>query len=593
MRSSRTTLSRTDPLKRVLDRQALRRLAGATSFERGNAYLATGQVRGLAAHDGSIEARVLGTRPYNVRLWVESGGLEYSCTCPVGSDGAFCKHCVAVGLGWLGRAPESVPTKRAAKPAVTMDDARIYLEAQDKAALVTFIVDQARDDERVRQRLLLQAAKKRPEGLDLTSYRAALDRAIETDGFVDYDSMHDYARRVEETIDAVEELLKEGHAAEVIELSEHALTAVEEALNSADDSDGCMRDILGRLQELHHAACRKAKPDPEALARRLFEWQLRTDWETFWGAAETYASILGEKGLAAYRRLAQAEWARVPALPPGCDDLEKYGRRFRITHIVETLARQTGDVEAVVAVMKRDLSSPYAYLRIAETYEQARKHDLALDWAELGLEAFPRRPDPRLREFVATQYHRRKRHDEAMELVWAEFEESPTLNQYQNIKNHASRINQWPVWRDKALSYLRERIAKAKSGAERNRWWLTARADHSELVRVFLWEKDIEAAWHEAKSGGCSGDLWLQIAAKREKDHPEDALAVYQQQIEPTLARTNNEAYGEAIGLLRKIHGLLARPGREAEFRRYLESVRVRFKAKRNFLKLLERATWF
>ena len=283
----------------------------------------------------------------------------------------------------------------------------------------------------------------------------------------------------------------------------------------------------------------------------------------------------------------------IATLAPGGDDPEKYGRRFRITHIVETLARQTGDVEAVVAVMKRDLSSPYAYLQIAETYEQARRHDLALDWAERGLKAFSRRPDPRLREFVAVQYHRRKRHDEAMALVWVEFEESPTLDQYQNLKNHASRIDQWPVWRDKALSCLRERIAKAKSGAEKNRWGLTAKAEHSELVRVFLWEKDIEAAWHEAKSGGCSRDLWLQIAAKREKDHPEDALAVYQQQIEPTLARTNNEAYREAIGLLRKGRGLLAQLGREAEFRRYLELVRVRFKAKRNFVKLLERAKWF
>jgi tetratricopeptide (TPR) repeat protein len=235
------------------------------------------------------------------------------------------------------------------------------------------------------------------------------------------------------------------------------------------------------------------------------------------GAAETYASILGKKGLAAYRRLAEAEWARVPVLSPGRDGPEKYGKRFRITCIVEALARQTGDVEAVVAVKKRDLSSPYAYLQIAEAYEQAGKHDLALDWAERGLRAFPRRPDPRLHEFLAAQYHRRKRHDEAMALVWAEFAENPTLDQYQNIKSHATRIDQWPVWRDKALSRLREQIERAGRDAEKNRWGPTARPGHSELVRVFLWEKNIEAAWREAKSGGCSGNLWLQLAAKREK----------------------------------------------------------------------------
>lgn len=111
-----------------------------------------------------------------------------------------------------------------------------------------------------------------------------------------------------------------------------------------------MGGILERLQDLHHKAYKKAKPDPEALARRLFEWELRTDYDTFYGAAETYADVLGERGLAVYRKLAEAEWAKVPARGPGREHPEKYGKRFRITHIVETLARQTGDMEAVVAI---------------------------------------------------------------------------------------------------------------------------------------------------------------------------------------------------------------------------------------------------
>src|SRR5262245_65949612 len=96
--------------------------------------------------------------------------------------------------------------------------------------------------------------------------------------------------------------------------------------------------------------------------------------------------------------LAEAEWAKVPALRPGEDDSEKYGKRFRMTHIMETLARRTGDMEAVVAVKKRDLSLAYHYLQIAETYKNARKHDLALEWAERGVKAFPKRTDSRLRE---------------------------------------------------------------------------------------------------------------------------------------------------------------------------------------------------
>lgn len=473
-----------------------------------------------------------------------------------------------------------------------MNDVRSYLGDLDKTALIDLVLEHASKDEQLQQRLLMQAAKKTPKGLDLGTYRTAIDRAVHGADFVGYHEVYDYARRIEDTVDSVEVLLKEGLAREVIELAEHALAAVESALDSVDDSDGYMGGILERLQELHHAACVKAKPDPEALAKRLFAWELRTDWDTFYGAAEKYARVLGEQGLAMYRRLAEEEWARIPALSRGRDDPHKYGKRFRITHIVETLARQTGDVEAVVAVKKRDLSLPYSYLQIAETYKQAGQHDLALDWAERGLKAFPERPDSRLREFLAAEYHRRKRHDDAMALVWAEFTGRPNLEQYRHLKNHADRIGRWPAWREKALLRMRETIAAAKRAAEKNRWSLTRRVDHSQLVRVFLSEKKVEAAWNEATSGGCSNELWLELAAKREQSHPEDALEIYKRQIEHTVARTSNEAYRDAIGLLRKVNTLLVQLERESEFAEHLQSVRARFKMKRNFIKRVDRAKW-
>ncbi|MBI4540724.1 MAG: SWIM zinc finger family protein [Gemmatimonadetes bacterium] len=523
----------------------------------------------------------------------EDGEVQYSCTCPVGREGAFCKHCVAVALAWLdqGRSDRAVG-KKVGKPAVTMDDVRAYLAGQDKNVVVDMLMDQAGDDDRLRQRLLMNAAKKSPKGLDLATYRRVIDDAMDSGGFVDYQGAYDYASGIEEAIDSIEELLREGHASEVIDLTEHALEAVEGAMGSVDDSDGHMGGILERLQEIHLTACKEVKPDAEALAKRIFTWELRTEWDTFYGAAETYAGVLGETGLAVYRKLAEAEWANVPSLGPGRDDAEKYGKRFRITHIMETLARQIGDVEAVVAVKKRDLSSAYAYLQIAETYKTARKHDLALEWAERGVKAFPKRTDSRLREFLANEYHRRKRHDEAMALVWAEFVESPTLEEYRNLKSNAGKTGQWEAWRSKALDLLRQSIASAKRDTRGDRWPWSRRSDHTELVRVFLWEKDVEAAWREANEGGCSNDLWMELAAKRERDHPEDALPVYQRQIEPTLNRKNNEAYREAVALLRKVHELMMRLGRQSEFARYLEAVRAAHKPKRNFMKLLEQAKW-
>src|SRR3989337_428474 len=84
-----------------LDTNTLRRLAGPRSFERGESYFEDGRVGSLVEDKGKITAFVHGSSKYRVKLWNEDGNLEYECSCPVGQDGDFCKHCVAVGLTWL------------------------------------------------------------------------------------------------------------------------------------------------------------------------------------------------------------------------------------------------------------------------------------------------------------------------------------------------------------------------------------------------------------------------------------------------------------------------------------------------------------
>ena len=39
-----------------------------------------------------------GSATYKVQLWMNDGELEFACSCPVGPDGMFCKHAVAVAL---------------------------------------------------------------------------------------------------------------------------------------------------------------------------------------------------------------------------------------------------------------------------------------------------------------------------------------------------------------------------------------------------------------------------------------------------------------------------------------------------------------
>ena len=496
--------------------------------------------------------------------------------------------------GWPGsrRALRRLPKTRKADKPVTLKDVGAWLGRQEKDALVELILEHARQDDRLAQKLFLKAARQGRKGLNVATYRRAIDEAVALDDFVDYHGAYDYAEGIGEVVESLRGLLKDGHAAEVTELAEYALGEVEGAMGSVDDSDGYLGGVLEDLQKLHLESCRKAAPDPGALAKRLFEWELRTDFDTFFGAAKTYAGVLGEEGLAAYRRLAQAEWAKVPALKSGSRGDDRYGRRFRITHIMETLARQSGDFDELVGVVSRDLSEPHDFLRLAEACKEAGRDDQALEWAEKGLKAFPDRTDPRLREFLAKEYQRLGRRGEAAALAWANFADHPHLDAYKDLKRHAGGAGEWPTWRDKAHAFLRERATAAKREAAKGRWNWAAGTDHSTLVEVLLWERKVDDAWREAKAGGCSGDLWMTLAAKREKTHPEDALVVYQSRIDPIVELKKNPAYEEAFGLLEKIRGLLLQLGRGPDFDRYLAMVRVKHKPKRNFMKLLDGARW-
>ena len=101
-----------------------------------------------------------------------------------------------------------------------------------------------------------------------------------------------------------------------------------------------------------------------------------------------------------------------------------------------------------------------------------------------------------------------------------------------------------------------------------------------------------EAAWREAQSGGCSEELWLALAKRREKTHPEDSIRIYQAHIDSLLRQTGDRVYREAIGTLETIRGLLVGSGREAAFRSLLAELRATQKRKRNLIKMLDRKGW-
>ena len=577
-------------LTRLLTLDRIRQLAGTTSFQRGQAYCERGQVRSLVVHGDTLTASVDGTENYTIKLEAKNGELAHRCSCPVGGDGAFCKHCVAVALAWLENKPDrkSAEKSSGSTPLVTLDDLRPWLLDQPPATLAGFLLETAERDERLREKLLRAAARATAKGIDLSAYKKSIDRASRADGCVDYYGAGGYADGVREAVEPLRELLADtpDQAEAVIGLVEHTLERVEDALESADDSDGEIGTLLSELQELHLAACKVARPDPEELATRLFAWEMHHHWDVFYNAAATYADILGAAGLTTYRRLSEAAWKKLPTLKSG--EREEYsGGRFRLTSIMEALARTSGDVDALVAIKAKNLSSPYHYLAIAEIYRDAKRPDDALDWAERGLKAFPKTDDMRLLEFLADEYHRQKRPDEALALIWRPFETNfPSLSDYQRLKQHATRAEAWPQWRERVLTSLRQRIAKEAGGKSGRADPWQGHGARATLVQIFLWEKDVDAAWATGHGHPLGRDLALELAAAREKTHPAEVIPIYLREIAALIDHKSNRSYEEAVRRLKQIKVLYLRLTLADEWVATLTRLRAQHKAKRNFIAL-------
>jgi len=572
-------------LSDVLDEDLLLEWAGDRYFDRGVRYHEQGRVSSLAQYGEQITAQVQGTESYQVNLWLENGELRFRCTCPVGMDGLFCKHCVATALAWIEKPPpyqasEAAPTRQG----TALEDVEHYLAQQDREYLVRMIMERLLEDAQWRDQLVLRVAARRQEGVDIPTIRRMMQNAIVTGGYVDYDEAYEYFEGIQHVLHSLEELLDEGYSTEVMELTEEAAALLEGAIEQIDDSAGYMTLIIDKVSDLHLQACTLARPNPRLLAQRLFQLELNDHYGIFSNTVDIYADILGEEGLQTFNDQVDVEWAQLPDLGSG-DRYALNNRHYTLSRMKEALVQRTGNVDEIVQVIAKDLSHPNRYLRIAELYREHGQPDQALTWAERGIDAFPDYRPVGLQDFLIAEYEQRGRLEDAVELIWKDFARSPSLPAYQKLKAQAEKNDTWPQRRVQALHEIRTRSQAPNRPRPATAFYGIG---YSLLVEIFLWEGEDEMAWEAAQEGNCHPQLWMKLADRRAKTHPEDALSIYIPAIEPLINQTNNESYAQAVALLQKVQPLMETLNRTDKFRDLLHHLKVTYKRKRNFIKLLQ-----
>jgi uncharacterized Zn finger protein len=112
------------------------------------------------------------------------------------------------------------------------------------------------------------------------------------------------------------------------------------------------------------------------------------------------------------------------------------------------------------------------------------------------------------------------------------------------------------------------------------------------LVRILLWEGNVDQAWHEAQQGGCTASLWEELAQQRAEAHPEDAITAYQRVLQTLLTQTGEQTYDRIVGLLSAMRPLLIRVGRGNAFTEYVAAICKEQRRKRNLMRRLDEQGW-
>jgi hypothetical protein len=476
-----------------------------------------------------------------------------------------------------------------------------YLAELATDRLVELVMSQAEQDEELRAQLLLEAASAGGGPLDVSSYRRSFSEALRSGSANRRDHARtsgQWARALMGVVSQIGDLLPD-HAAAVIDITEYALGRVDVTMSRVDDSSGWFSQITAELENLHHQACEIARPDPVALARRLFALDVDSEWDILYDAPNRYADVLGDDGLAELKRLAGERWDSL-------SDSERASAErghFHLVKMREHLAKAAGDVDGRVEVLAQDLSYPYDYVEIAQVLIEAGGGEAALAWAERGLAAFEdsdhrMRDDSRLDDFALAGWSERGRSAEVDELVWRRFSDVPNLERYQRLKRWTRESGTWAEYEPRAIELLEERGAlNAAAVANRptpiNRYVearLPAPTTHDDLIAVLVWEGRPSEAWVVADEHGASLSVWMELAEASETDRPLDAARAYARDVEAQVDRKKTWTYERAVERVAHIRTLHERGGDAGGSQTYLTDLRHRHRQKTKFISLLDEA---
>ena len=405
------------------------------------------------------------------------------------------------------------------------DKQRVFLAGVSREMLAEWVAALAKELPDVQRRLDLFAARNSDSDSAALTYRATILTLSKSRNRNPQKRAREARINFENMVKSLTADFKAGRLALVLDVVPEVMLALNAFLGDHSDPHGKVRDLIPVLTELHLDAATELRPGGEKLAAQLAKVSREgMPAGLFREAAYTYRDMLGDDGLALYRRLIEPDWQT--ALEP----TRRYQWQLRMQVEGQMMAwaraQESPKVRtAEMANIQRGMAlSAEQFLEAAESFSRAGDGDGAREALETGftqaLAGGVTPPGTLLT--LAKLLMEAKDAAGAAEIAWAVFAHRPSRESYQLLLQAGAGTGRTDLLREQAMG-----LAKARSAdltldllIADGRWdeaAATAKEGQLTLHGWIVWARAVEGV-----SPGTAVSAWFQ-AADRQVEQPSEA----------------------------------------------------------------------
>ncbi|MGI5922754.1 MAG: SWIM zinc finger family protein [Lentisphaeria bacterium] len=572
----------------VVTASNLRSAAGSRSYSRGEEYFQRGAVRHFYCDGEQLTADVQGTRVYRARITNDKGRLKGDCNCPVGRGGDFCKHLVALGMTYLAKRKDAATEKN--KSIFSWEE---FLKKCDKGELIKIVLEMSPNNANVIERYrMTNLPVSRDDKLrelkskvdELFSLAEELDEYYDDywDDYEEDDSLAEFNEESELLLKALAQLAMQGEFELLLEASSYAIGRFLDSSNA--EMDSVQEFVTGLVEPFLEAVRAQIKPNDEVL-NLFLEWEGKGrnfGYSALSDILEELPDDIWEKWAIG----ALEKWRRYPRCQLGNHNYNDE-RGYVERHLLIWAEEHKNDC-LKLEIMEKKTHCARDVIELAKEYHRQGMSEKVVPLLQKAYQTLGR--NTAITDLLTEELQKAGDNAPALKLAWEEFTKEPMQDTaLKRLQAVAGKMKCWPEYYRKALDFLEEQDKK-ESKRKSPPFYYFRDSMRQRRVKVLFAYGDQQAAWDLAQDSSLSEECWLELAAWRSKELPQEAAAVIKKLLDCALRPTGEDAYCHVIQLLQIYRKYLRMANCEAEFSAYCANIRLEYKRRRLLIKQMNAA---